>query len=98
MNLNAATDAIRRQAASLLLLAFAFAQLVEITHQGEHSELDPGERCATCVQLDKPGSAAAPPAAVVSVEFSAQALPAPRRQVIARALLSRPSARAPPFA
>ncbi len=98
MNLNAATHAIRRHAASLLLLALACTQFVEFTHLDEHSELGAAESCATCVQLDKPFSVAGCPATALSTEFAAETLPVPRKQVIAQAPQSRPSARAPPLA
>ena len=98
MNLNAAIDAFRRSAACLLLAAFVCAQLLELTHLGKHSELDQAERCAICIQLDKPGSAAVPAAAPATFYFAAHALPIPRRHVVPQTSPSRPSARAPPVA
>lgn len=98
MNPVAATIAIRRVAASLLLLAFACAQFVEFAHQDEHAGFDADKRCVVCVQLDKPGSVAEFSATVANPSFAATVSPVAREQVASPTMQSRPPARAPPRA
>ena len=73
MNLNASTHAFRRQAACLLLLAFACVQFVELTHQNEHTGLDAAERCVTCVQLDSSSVAQPSPGPAATADFGSLA-------------------------
>lgn len=98
MNPIATTFAIRRVAASLLLLAFACGQFVEFAHQDEHAGFDADKRCVVCVQLDKPGSVTEFSATVAIASFAATASPVAREQVASPTINSRPPARAPPRA
>ena len=96
MKLNAAIHAIRRQAASLLLLAFVCAQLVELTHQNEHSGLDAAERCVTCVQLDSSNVAQAAPGPAAVADFPLLASRPARNELLTAETTYRAPARAPP--
>lgn len=96
MNLNAATHAMRRQAASLLLLAFACAQLGELTHRYEHTGLDAAERCVTCVQLDSSSVAQAAPRAAAVTDFGSLQSGSKPTVLLSAQTAYRAPARAPP--
>ncbi len=86
-----------RPVAAALLVALAFVQLVEFSHQGEHSLADAAERCTSCIQLDQFAHGASAAVATLNIDqFTATSL-LPVAQAVSSLSRGRPSARAPPL-